>query len=311
MKYLEIVAEFNENNFELDNLNTVALKDYGCDGVHEYSLEEDEIDKLLGARSYGGGNPPSEIFDEIEEHSKRNQIIYAYCFSEENEKRAISWMNFLLEQSFIFRVDLIEKPYEDWNEKWREHYQEIEIAEDFSIIPSWQKENKTKGIYLYPGQGFGTGQHETTYLCLKLFYQIKNISFSNCLDYGCGSGVLGLGVRFFHPKIDIDFYDIEKEALENTKQNLSYNEWENEKNLNVFIDPEKMKDEYSLVFANILANTLIELKEDISSRVKEDGYLILSGILNEQVEDVLDHYKSFKRIQLRKKGDWSAILLKR
>jgi len=165
MKYLEVIAEFKNESTEIESLNTIALKEYDCDGVHEYSLEEDEIDNLLGPRSYGGGNPPSEIFDEIEEHSKKDQIVYAYCFSENHKEQASSWMNFLSNQSFITKVDLIEKPYEDWNEKWREHYEEIEIAEDFSIIPSWQN----KGNLYLSWAGFWNGSARDNLSMFKAF----------------------------------------------------------------------------------------------------------------------------------------------
>ena len=89
-------------------------------------------------------------------------------------------------------IVLEEKESQDWNESWREHYSSIQITEEFSICPSWEEPKSEKYIKIYPGLGFGTGEHETTELCLAASWSLGVDSFESCLDFGCGSGILGI-----------------------------------------------------------------------------------------------------------------------
>ena len=70
-------------------------------------------------------------------------------------------------------------------------------------------------------------------------------------------------------------------------------------------------DKYKLIFANILKHVLLSEKDLLLESLDEGAYLILSGILNEQVDDIVEEYKSLKKIDVLSKGDWSAILMKK
>ena len=234
---------------------------FNCSGIEEFSLDEPMVDEILGDRAYSGGDLPLAVLDEVDEACSKS---YKFYFDKQNcEKDVEEFQNYLASQGVT--VSKVErKKVEDWNEKWRESYRPIEVSSELIIIPSWEKvENRESEIYIYPGMGFGTGGHETTYLCLKHFEDIrKNLQAGGlCLDFGCGSGILGIAA-IKKLKMAVDFCDIDKNALDNCVQNLELNF--EDKDLGgqrlVIRDRFKAEKKYQLVFANILENILIDEK---------------------------------------------------
>ncbi len=134
---------------------------------------------------------------------------------------------------------------------------------------------------------------------------LKGNSFHEVLDFGCGSGILGICAM--KQGFSCDFMDIDEDALVNTRQNLKLNQ------LNAqWIESSLPEKTYDLIFANILYSTLVKEKENILSHLKKDGHLILSGILTEQFIDLMQEY-SDQCIKITKvtRGDWVAVLLKK
>jgi ribosomal protein L11 methyltransferase len=161
--------------------------------------------------------------------------------------------------------------------------------------------------------GFGTGTHETTYLCLNLFDKISDQlkPGSHCLDFGCGSGILGIAALKIK-RMPVLFCDIDKNALDNCVQNLVLNfEGENLEGSKLVIRERYHPSEYDLVFANILEHVLIMEKEIILASLKGNGFLIVSGLLNHQVETIVSHYSFLEKVAVVSKNDWSAILFKK
>ncbi len=161
--------------------------------------------------------------------------------------------------------------------------------------------------------GFGTGEHDTTYLCLKLLDNIAEqlTDGGECLDFGCGSGILGIGAMKLK-NMFVEYVDIDTAALDNCVQNLELNFYENELNgQRLVIRDRFIPKKYELVFANILQHVLISEKPVLLESLKENSFLILSGILNEQVENILENYSELSVVDVISRGDWSAILLRK
>src|SRR5690606_10010880 len=120
-----------------------------------------------------------------------------------------------------------ECPQEDWNAEWKKHYSPIKVNELLEVIPSWKDDyvsTTSQKIFINPGMGFGTGSHETTFLCLKLFTEeLLSNNIETVLDFGCGSGILGLSTFLFFPEARVDFYDIDLEANKNCFDNAEIN----------------------------------------------------------------------------------------
>jgi ribosomal protein L11 methyltransferase len=150
-------------------------------------------------------------------------------------------------------------------------------------------------------------------LCLKLFDKISPElnSKMNCLDFGCGSGILGIGALKIK-KMPTVFCDIDKDALDNCVQNLMLNlEGEDLSGTSLVIRDRYKTEKFNLVFANILLHVLILEKQIILESLAVKGYLIVSGLLNPQVEKIVEEYSSLELVQVLSKGDWSAILFRR
>ncbi|MGE3608935.1 MAG: 50S ribosomal protein L11 methyltransferase [Bacteriovoracaceae bacterium] len=284
-------------------------------GIEEFSLTEPEVDELLGERSYSGGDLPQAVLDEVEETVLARPTNYRFFFDNANMARA--FLDFTKTQ-LLCEIQIEECETEDWNAEWKKHYSPIKVNDQLTIIPSWLKDFKSDSkheIYIYPGMGFGTGSHETTFLCLKLFTEnCLSKKINTVLDFGSGSGILGLATFKFFKNLKVDFYDIDPEANKNCYQNAELNKLDEEPFRLLLPEVrEVMLKSYDLVFANILESILLEEKDAIYNYVAPGGSLILSGLLKHQAPNVVQAYSSMG-LHLKsniEKGDWSALLFEK
>lgn len=319
-KFNFVLIEFNKENADLSHaINAYALEDFECDGIEEFSLEEARVDEILGERAYSGGDIPESLIDEVQAATlEQDTFTYKYFFYEGSfELNCKEFIAFIKKEYPQLPLFSAQKDFEDWNAEWKKFYTPIWVSDNLEVIPEWLKDNREKKsreqVYIYPGMGFGTGTHETTFLCLVLFDQIhEEIQKEEpCLDFGCGSGILGIAAMKMKD-MQTDFCDIDKSALDNCVQNLVLNfEGQDLSGTSLVLRDRFSPKPYKLVFANILEHVLISEKEAILNSLAIGGYLIVSGILNHQVENILNNYTELKKINVATKGDWSAILFKR
>jgi ribosomal protein L11 methyltransferase len=168
-------------------------------------------------------------------------------------------------------------------------------------------------IEINAGRAFGTGEHETTNNCLKALSTLKENKYINCLDMGCGSGILAIAMAKLWPN---QITAVDEQAINVTTENLCLNK-------TGFIttgqsDGYKSKlvernAPYQLITANILANPLIEMANDAYTHLQKGGILILAGFLNNQMEHVLKAHKKqgFVLIQTISEENWPALILKK
>jgi ribosomal protein L11 methyltransferase len=301
---------------KLSEIESLAISKYSSTGIEDFSIEEIKVDEILGDRSYSGADIPISVIEEVEHtvntESGNTKKVY---FSA--KPQAIDFMNYLKNIKGC-EFSLAQQVVEDWNESWRESYKPIVVSDNFEIIPAWNKEDyQTQAdhkLYIYPGMGFGTGSHETTFLCMQLLLDINYFPKDvTCLDFGCGSGILGLGLKRLQRDCQIDLYDIDQEALDNCNQNIELNDFEMKGiKLLLPVDRQEINKKYNIVFANILKNVLELEINFLTQSVHQGGSLILSGLLKEQEEDIIDQYlRANNKLKLNKvarSGDWIAIL---
>lgn len=319
-KFNFVLIQYSRDNVQLANgINAYALEDFGCDGIEEFSLEEARVDQILGERAYSGGDIPESLIDEVEAATiDQEAFTYKYFFYQNDfEENSSNFVFFIKENYPELPLFTAQKNIEDWNAEWKKFYTPIIVSERLEIIPEWlkdsRKDSSAQKVYIYPGMGFGTGTHETTYLCLSLFDKITDQLKvgTSCLDFGCGSGILGIAaLKIKHmPTL---FCDIDKSALDNCVQNLVLNfEGENLEGSKLVIRERYTPAKFELVFANILEHVLILEKEVILDSLQKNGFLIVSGLLNHQVETIVSQYSSLEKVAVVSKNDWSAILFKR
>ncbi|RPJ77073.1 MAG: hypothetical protein EHM20_06650 [Alphaproteobacteria bacterium] len=318
-KFNFVLIQYSRDNVQFsDIINAYALEDFGCDGVEEFSLEEARVDEILGERAYSGGDIPESLIDEVQAATvDQDSFTYKYFFYQNDfETNSSDFVFFIKENYPELPLYTAQKNFEDWNAEWKKFYTPIIVSDRLEIIPEWLKESRehsqAQKVYIYPGMGFGTGTHETTYLCLSLFDKIFDqlTPASSCLDFGCGSGILGIAALKIK-KMPTLFCDIDKSALDNCVQNLVLNlEGENLEGSKLVIRERYQPARYDLVFANILEHVLISEKEVILSSLEKNGFLIVSGLLNHQVDTIVSSYSSLEKVVTVSKNDWSAILFK-
>lgn len=176
-----------------------------------------------------------------------------------------------------------------WERAWMEYYKPMKFADRLWVCPTGQEQDEpgTVGLTLDPGLAFGTGTHPTTALCLE-WLASHDLTGKTVIDYGCGSGILAvaavlLGAHHAHA------VDIDPQALTATHDNAQKNQVQDK--ITCYLPEQFDPVQADVVLANILAKPLIDMAEHISSLVRPGGQLVLSGILQEQTDSVLNAYQ--------------------
>ncbi len=182
-------------------------------------------------------------------------------------------------------------------------------------IPETQK----LAIKIYAATAFGSGQHQTTKLCLKLLSYLNKQKFyaTNILDMGCGSGILALSACKLWNKAKALGVDIDGEAVAVTLKNATDNNLDKQVHAiqsDGFNSPQiTKKSPYQLIFANILARPLIEMAENLANNLQKGGYAILSGFIDDQILWIKQEYEKYgmKTIQIVNDENWRATLMEK
>lgn len=180
----------------------------------------------------------------------------------------------------------------DWERAWMDNFKPIHCGDRLWICPSWLEPPEPDAINLRldPGLAFGTGTHPTTFLCLQWLDSVVTPGMK-VLDYGCGSGILGLAALLLGAE-QMDGLDIDPQALDATQSNAQVNGVDTAR-VRVMLDEQNLEPEYDLVVANILAGPLCDLAERICFRLKPGGDIALSGILTHQADAVESAYREW------------------
>ena len=192
------------------------------------------------------------------------------------------------------------------------------------FVPFWEKEDLRlkigeQAIFIDPAMAFGTGTHETTRLCLQFlidYFSNKYPPVDSLIDIGCGSGILAITAKLLGFS-KVNGIDNDSDAIENSLLNAKNNGLENK----IVFQKEDLNslrlNTYGCVVANIQSDILLEYSDKIINSVdKTSGVLILSGILNYEIDDVAKHFqkllneRNFKfSLNKDEKGEWAAICI--
>lgn len=208
---------------------------------------------------------------------------------------------------------------EDWANNWKQYFKPLKVGENLLIKPSWEEYHDNDGriiLEIDPASSFGTGQHNTTRLCLELLE--KSLSEGDrVLDMGCGSGILSIGAILLgaHSVVAVDIEENSvKTAAENAEKNCISPDRYTALCGNILGDEalcEKIGGGYDVITANIVADVLIAMKDLFRRFIKDGGTLIISGIIEERMDEVVDAVVSagFRADSTNIKDGWAAVKL--
>ncbi|MDC8829400.1 50S ribosomal protein L11 methyltransferase [Alteromonas gilva] len=193
----------------------------------------------------------------------------------------------VLGKDFKYRLEPLED--KDWEREWMDNFHPMQFGKRLWICPSWRDvpDPNAVNVMLDPGLAFGTGTHPTTSLCLRWLDGV-DVEGKTVVDFGCGSGILAIAALKLGAKNVIGI-DIDPQALQASMDNAQRNNVADR--LSVFLPDNQPTLEADIVMANILSGPLLELRSVITNYCKQDGLLVLSGILAEQVPRIETAYQ--------------------
>jgi ribosomal protein L11 methyltransferase len=209
---------------------------------------------------------------------------------------------------------------EDWANNWKQYFKPLKIGNKLLIKPSWE-DYKADGderiiLEIDPASSFGTGQHHTTRLCLELLENSIEKG-DELLDMGCGSGILSIGAMLLGAENAVAV-DIEENAVASAIENAAKNNIPEDKYIaycgNVLSDnalADKIDKKYDIITANIVADVLIAMGSLFDRYLKENGILIISGIIEERMDEVINAVENcgFTKLEQNIKEGWAAVKL--
>ena len=210
------------------------------------------------------------------------------------------------------KVESEVKYEKDWADTWKQYYKPVLVGERIVVKPIWEEyepKNDELVVELDPGMAFGTGTHETTRMCIQALERYVSED-ATVFDVGCGSGILAIAAAKLGAKLSVGV-DLDPVAVESSKENVKYNNLNNieilEGNLVEVID-----DKADVVVANILAEIICILTDDVKRVLKDNGIFITSGIIHDRVDMVCEKLEAtgFEVIEKNRDGEWNCIVAK-
>jgi ribosomal protein L11 methyltransferase len=180
----------------------------------------------------------------------------------------------------------------NWANAWKEHAKAIPTGKKLLILPSWIEANpdiSRKIIRMDPEMAFGSGSHETTRGCLEALERVADKgSLGHVLDMGTGSGILAIGAVLLGADL-VTAVDNDPIAVETALKNCKINKVES--NINLIQSATPPSGPFVSIVANILAEVLVDIRDSLVGVLAPGGSLVLSGILDEQAQDVIVAYE--------------------
>ncbi|MBP7186541.1 MAG: 50S ribosomal protein L11 methyltransferase [Ruminococcus sp.] len=292
-------------------------------GIKGFSIRDAEDFKEFLENKYGRWD---YIDDDLMGLSECETCITVYLPANEQGSETLTAIRSLLKELKAsdtegrygrLEAELASLREEDWANNWKQYFKPFTIGGKLAIKPSWEEYENTDGrvvLEIDPASSFGTGAHHTTRLCLELIEKYLS-SGDKVLDLGCGSGILSIAAMLLGADHAVAV-DIEQNAAETAKENAGKNH----------IDPalyktyygditvnEKLADEihdkYDMITANIVADVLIAMKDHFRRYLRDGGILIVSGIIEERAEEVINAILSagFREPEMQLREGWAAV----
>ncbi len=289
----EISIKTNHQDAELIS---AAMFMAGADGV-EIDDKQDVIDVLSSSKNW------DYVDDDV---MNVGDEVFVKTVLEGDETSFLDSLKSVLKTLNIsVSIDVNEIDDVDWTKEWKKYFKPVHTS-SVTVVPSWIEYDKAEGekiLLIEPGHAFGTGEHETTKMCLDMMGDVKG---KDIVDVGCGSGILGIAAKICGAK-SAYLCDIDSMCVESSVRHAILNK------VDVTVEERDLlsdKDVYGdLVFANLTADILLKLSDGICDHISDGGYLIISGIIDSREEEVLTRYLDLglKLVDKMSMKDWRAF----
>lgn len=253
------------------------------------------------------------------EHKGKVAVVKAYFAEEDNIEDVLEYVNERLTELKEMGLDLGEAKVEhekmheeDWANTWKQYYKPTKVGEKIVVKPIWEEYEAKDGelvVDLDPGMAFGTGTHETTRMCIQSLEKYVKED-STVFDVGCGSGILAIAAAKLGAKLAVGV-DLDPVAVESSIENVGYNKLKNIEILHGNL-VEVIDGKADIVVANILAEIICILTDDVKRVLKDGGVFITSGIIHDRVDMVCEKLEAtgFEVMEKNRDGEWNCIVAK-
>ena len=301
MKWIEIKVLFEpEDHVMVDELIASVFEDADTGGV---VVERPDMEPLEG-------------WDPGPVHKPDQYSVKGYIPADDQAEAVLriieQGVDRLKHQGLKLTLELGTMADEDWSECWKEYFRPEKLGELIVVKPTWRDYQAIPGeivIEIDPGMAFGTGTHPTTRMCVQLIerYLKKDDSF---LDIGTGSGILMITAHKMGAGT-MTGTDLDDLAIETAEKNLVLNHVP-EQGFTLIHGhlAEHVEKPFKVVAANILAEVIVGLVDDLHTVMEKNGLFICSGILAEKAQLVSDKLvgSGFAILETKFMGDWAAIV---
>ena len=228
------------------------------------------------------------IDEELLKRDRTRSVIHIYLDPENSPESIIDYISERFSAEKIgYEFDKTSVNDADWADNWKQFFKVTPIGERLVIRPTWEEYDNTEGktvLSIDPGAAFGTGTHATTRMCLELVekYVKDNSGF---LDVGSGSGILSIAAALLGAKKVVGI-DIDPVAVKVANENAEINSVLDKTEFLVGDLAEKVSGKYEIVCANIVADIIMRLTENVKDFMYDDSLFICSGIIDIRKDEV-------------------------
>ena len=305
MNWTEITIKVPQKDTDLAAAIANMTVPYGI-YIEDYSDLEEKAEEIAHINL---------IDEDLLKKDRDISVIHIYISECDNALEAVEFLKErFTAENITFEVGSIGVDDTDWNENWKKYFHTSEIGEKLVIVPSWETYDNKNGrtvLNIDPGAAFGTGTHATTSLCLSLLENyIKEDT--KMLDIGTGSGILSIASVLLGAKSAIGV-DIDAQSVKTAKENAEINKMADKCEFIVGDLADKISGKFDVICANIVADVIIKLFQNVEQFLEENGVFIISGIIDIRKDDVLAaaKEKNFMILEEKYKDNWCAFVLKK